>query len=144
MHCGLLPSVVWFAIVMLARSQDGPAKLQLPAPVQVRGVVVDSAGDPIPEVRVDHIALTADFAKADASGHFEFGAKGPSVVFRKSGWTSRLVGVSSSTGDIRVILNRTSDPEPLPNCSKKEQCGTVPLGNFCFPKVRGVGAGDPV
>src|ERR1700678_3084956 len=130
MHCGLLPSVVWFAIVMLARSQDGPAKLQLPAPVQVHGVVVDSAGRPIPDVRVDHIALTADFAKADASGRFEFQAKGPSAVFRKSGWTSRLARVSDLARDMSVVLDRASEPDPVPSCGKKEPCATAPLGNF--------------
>jgi hypothetical protein len=114
----------------------------LPQPIHVSGAVVDSAGDPIPDVRIDHIAITRDFAKADTSGDFEFEAEGPSVVFRKDGWTSRLVRLSSSTGSIRVVLDRAGDPEPLRNCSKKERCDTAPLGNFCFPEVRGVGAGD--
>jgi len=141
---GLLRSVVWLVAATLARSQDGPVKLLLPHPALVRGVVVDSAGTLIPDVRIDHIALTADFAKADASGRFEFEAKGPSVAFRKGGWKSRLVQVSSLAGDIRVVLDRASWAEPFPNCIKKERCGTAPLGNFCFPKVHGVGAGDGV
>jgi hypothetical protein len=140
----LLGAFTWVGLAALGRPQDGPAKLQLPAPVQVRGVVVDSAGDPIPDVQIDHIALTAAFARADSSGHFDFEAKGPSVVFRKKGWMSRLVRLSSSTGDIRVVLDRASEPEPLLNCSNKERCGTAPLGNFCFPKIRGLGAGDRV
>jgi hypothetical protein len=134
--------VIGFGIAAPIVAQDGPAKFQLPTPVQVHGVVVDSAGDPIAEVRIDNIALPEDFAKADASGRFEFVARGPSVVFRKSGWTSRLVRVSSSTGNIRVVLERAGDPPPLRNCGKKEKCGTAPLGGFCFPKVRGVGAGN--
>jgi hypothetical protein len=134
--------VIGFGIAAPIVAQDGPAKFQLPTPVQVHGVVVDSAGDPIAEVRIDNIALPEDFAKADASGRFEFVARGPSVVFRKSGWTGRLVRVSSSTGNIRVVLERAGDPPPLRNCGKKEKCGTAPLGGFCFPKVRGVGAGN--
>lgn len=139
-----LLAFIWLAFATLTQPQDGPAKLLLPTPAQVRGLVVDSAGNPIPEVRIDHIALTAAFATADRSGHFEFEAHGPSVVFRKKGWTSRLVRVSSSTGEIRVVLDRAGDSTPLPNCSKEEPCGTAPLGNFCFPKVHGVSAGDIV
>jgi len=89
-----LQGLIWLSIAALARPHDGPAKLFLPNPVQVRGVVVDGAGAPISDVRIDHIALTSDSATADSSGHFEFEAKGPSVVFRKKGWTSRLVRVS--------------------------------------------------
>jgi hypothetical protein len=136
--------VFGFGIAARAFAQDRPANLQLSMPVQVHGVVVDSAGDPIPDVRVDHIALTADLAKADASGRFEFEAKGPSVVFRKKGSTSQLVRVSSLAGEMRVVLDRAKEPAPLPDCGKKERCGTAPLGNFCFPKVRGVGAEDTV
>jgi hypothetical protein len=121
-----------------------PALAQLPTPVQVHGVAVDSAGNPIPDVRVDHIALTEDFAKADASGRFKFEARGPSVVFRKSGWTSRLARVSDLASDMRVVLDRASQPDPVPSCGNKKWCGTAPLGNFCFPEVRGVGAGGTV
>jgi hypothetical protein len=129
----LLPAVAWISLAALARSGS-----------PVRGIVVDSAGQPIPDVRIDHIALTAAFVTGDSAGHFDFEAKGPSVVFRKKGWTSRFVPVSSLASDIRVVLNRASEPEPLPNCNKKERCGIAPHGNFCFPKVRGVGAGEGV
>jgi hypothetical protein len=128
----------------LGRPQDQPAKLQLPTPVQVRGVVVDSAGAPIPGVRIDHLALTEAVALADSIGRFEVEARGPSFVFRKRGWTSHLLRLSSSTEDIRVVLDRASDPAPLPACSKKERCGTAPLGDFCFPKVHGVSNGNTV
>jgi hypothetical protein len=138
---GLLSAIVWLANTAVARPQDGPAKLQLPHPIQVRGIVVDSAGDPIPDVRIDHIALTVAFATADSSGHFEFEAKGPSVVFRKNGWTSHLIRVSSSTGEIRVVLDRANDPTHLPVCSKRPHCVTTG-GIFCLPKIKGVGVGD--
>jgi hypothetical protein len=140
---GLLPSVVWLVLATLARSQDGPAKLQLPVPVQVRGVVVDSVGDPIPDVRIDHISLVGvgALARSDPMGRFGFEAYGPSIVFRKSGWRSRLVPASRLTSDGRVVLERADDPETLPLCSKNPQCVTTG-GIFCLPKVRGVDIGD--
>jgi hypothetical protein len=138
----LLLVVAWLALAVYA--QDGPAKLLLRNQVHVRGFVVDGARAPISDVRIDHIALTSDFATTDSSGHFEFEAKGSAVVFRKKGWASRLVRVTGTSGEIRIVLDRTNDPEPLPNCNKKIQCGTTPLGNFCFPKVHGVRMGESV
>jgi hypothetical protein len=135
-----LPAAAWLALAAIAQPQDGPAKLLLPHPVHVRGVVVDGEGAPIPDVRIDHIALTSVFATADSSGNFEFEAKGPAVVFRKKGWTSRLVRVLSSPGDISVVLDRAGDPAPLPSCSKKSGC--VAGASFCLPRTRGIGITD--
>src|ERR1700688_5110735 len=45
---------------------------------------------------------------------------------------------------MRVVLDRASQPDAVPSCGNKEWCGTAPLGNFCFPKVRGGGAGGTV
>src|SRR5271170_822241 len=96
---GLLPVVIWIVCAALAAPQEGPARLQLPVPVQVHGVVVDSAGNPIPEVRIEHISLVGvgAVARTDPVGRFGFEAHGPSIVFRRSGWASRLVPVSRLT-----------------------------------------------
>jgi hypothetical protein len=138
---GSLRSVVWLLVAALARSQDGPAKLLLPHPVRVHGVVIDSAGDPIPEIRVDHIALTDDSARTDSSGRFDVEANGPSVVFRGRGWKSQLVRVQKLGSDARIVLERSGDVDPLPVCSKKARCVTAG-GIFCLPKVRGVDISD--
>jgi len=126
----------------LAWSQVTPASLLLPSPVRLRGLVVDSDGAPIPGVRIDHIDLTVAFATGDSSGHFDFEAKGPSVVFRKNGWTSRLVRVAGATGELRIVMEKVGDPVPLPICASKRRCVTA--GDIlCLPRVRGVGVGEP-
>jgi hypothetical protein len=138
----LLAALIWVGIGAIGWSQDGPAKLLLPHPVVIRGMVVDAAGHPIPDVGIDYLALTGHSAAgADSSGHFECEAKGPSVVFRKGGWKSLLVRVSSMSGEGSVVLERAVKPEPLPVCSKRSHCVTAG-GIFCLPKVRGVDTGD--
>ncbi len=107
-------------------------------PHLVRGVVVDQAGDPIPDVRIDHLAITNAFAKTDSSGHFEFDARGPSVVFRKVRWRSVLVPVTDF-GELRIVLGSANDPAPMPVCPRDPPC--VSTGSFCVPKVTGLETG---
>jgi hypothetical protein len=130
-----------FAVISLfalTHGQEGPAKFLLPSPVQLRGVVVDVAGDPVADVRINHLFLTEAFALTDRAGRFEFDARGPAVVFRKRGWKSQLVRVSAVNGTTHVVLDRASDPDPLPTCSPKPHCVTLAQGEFCLPVTSGM------
>ncbi len=130
-----------FAVISLfalTHGQEGPAKFLLPSPVQLRGVVVDVAGNPVADVRINHLSLTQASALTDQAGRFEFDAQGPSVVFRKRGWKSQLVRLSALNGTAHIVLDRANDPDPLPTCSVKPHCTTLALGGFCLPATKGV------
>jgi hypothetical protein len=110
--------------------------------VYVRGVVVDSAGSPIPDVSIDDIAAAFQTSTTtNGEGHFNFETRAPAIIFRKGGWKSQLVRLSSLSSEARVVLERGGEADPLPICSKKAYCVTTG-GIFCLPKMRGVSVGD--
>lgn len=82
---------------------------------EIRGVVVDPQGRPVPEARA-FLDAWSTCCRTDLSGRFAFSANQTNVIFRKSGYRSALVLVQDAVEELRVVLQ----PEaPLPFCGPK-------------------------
>jgi hypothetical protein len=105
-----------------------------PAPVSVRGVVVDEQGYPLSGVSVDHIkdrqALTTD-----AKGEFYISTDTPAVVLRKPGFAPVFLRVTPQT-EARIVLRKQI--KGMPDCLGREKCAYMANGTFCIPSVPGV------
>lgn len=116
-------------------------------PITVSGMAVDSAGEPVQGVRVEHLAARTQFnlleppAETDGSGRFRFDTIAPTAVFRKDGFESQLVKLSRSQNGLRIVLQAAPPMDSLPNRKTTSGCVSV-TGIFCFPKIKGVHVGD--
>lgn len=112
----------------------------LPALVHVRGIVTDSSGHPLSEVRIDHTGIRQAWPKTDAEGHFDIETRAPAIVFRKAGFESQYWQVSSNANVTFVLA---SSALHLKECRTFSGCLSLKSshGEFCFPKVPGVLAG---
>ena len=126
----------------MVHGQVGTVRFLSPSPTHCQGLVVDSMGVPIPDVKIDYIAPAFERStQATSEGYFEFDTRAPVVVFRKPLWKSQRVRVSSLIGESRIVMESAGEPTPLPICPKKAHCVTTG-GIFCLPKTSGVGVGD--
>ncbi|HTS51370.1 MAG TPA: carboxypeptidase-like regulatory domain-containing protein, partial [Bryobacteraceae bacterium] len=121
-----LPHPAWFDSYLLS------------SPAIFRGTVVDKNDEPLSGVSISGVENNGEFAlRLDVAenGHFNLRTRSPSLVFRKDGFQSRFVRVSSSE-DGRVELD-TVTAAPLPECSSKARCGEGDM--FCIPDRHGLG-----
>jgi hypothetical protein len=83
---------------------------------EVSGTVIDVAGKPIKDARVDHtgkqvvvppsrlgLAPSPDETRTDADGHFRITTDVPAIVIRKPGYTSQRLLITENT-TVRITL----------------------------------------
>lgn len=94
---------------------------------EVSGTVIDAAGKPIKDARVDHtgkqvvvppsslgLAPSPDETRTDADGHFRVVTAVPAIVIRKPGYTSQRLLITEST-TVRITLR---DIDAKPRCKQ--------------------------
>jgi hypothetical protein len=106
------------------------------------GTVVDPAGNPIPEARLDHTNDRRHVHQTDANGRFELDTQASGIVIRKAGFQSELVRTQDAT-EIRVTLRKLTGSRPFPSCSGTGQYEGIDGwdASFQFSTVPGVTAG---
>ncbi len=115
-------------------------------PVTVCGITVDSSGSPVRGVRIAYVAvqgplaLMEPFTETNADGRFRFETLGPAIVFRKDGFESQFVRVSSGQIELRIVLKPAPVADVIPICQAGSHCASI--GMFCLPRIKGVGIGN--
>jgi len=125
-----MPTLVPIFILMMCLA------LQPAAGVEVSGTVIDVAGRPIKDARVDHtrkpvvvppsrlgLAPSPDETRTDADGHFRVVTGVPAIVIRKPGYTSQRVLITENT-IVRITL-RDIDAKPRCNQSPPPEVKTL-------------------
>src|ERR1700751_4009260 len=112
MRIGQYPTLATLAVAVACTpswgQSSGVVHLLYPAPITVSGTTVDSSGNPLRGVRIEHIAIRTSITvvepsvETDANGRFRFDTVAPSAVFRKDGFESQLVKVPGSQGELRI------------------------------------------
>jgi hypothetical protein len=118
-------------------AQSGPKGL-LPSAVTIAGIIVDSVGQPLPNVRIDH-STVRDLDRSpisDREGRFRIETLAPAAVFRKDGYISRFVRTREA-GDMHNVNTR----KQVPTCSQSSDYVSLGPGTFTFRKVKGVRIG---
>ena len=109
----------------------------LPSRVRLYGVVVDSAGEPLGDVRINHTGVRAETIRTDLHGRFDIETSAPAVVFRKDGFQSRYWRVS---GDRELAVTLNAATSRAKECRAVSGCVSLKgfLSTFCLPRVPGV------
>jgi hypothetical protein len=139
-HLCLGTLIYWCALSCVAVAQSEDEKtLMLPSRVTLAGIVLDSDGEPLAEVWIDHTGLPIENARTDLQGRFVLQTRAPAVVFRKDGFESKYLRVTQN----RNLLITLGPASRMKECEAFLKC--VPLkgfmASFCLPKVPKVHVG---
>lgn len=150
MCIGLSPTLATLAVVACTSSwgqSSGFVHLLYPDPITVSGTTVDSSGNPVQGVHIEHLAVRTPITimepsvETDANGRFRFDTVAPTTVFRKDGFDSQLVRVSGSQSELRIVLKVAPPRDAIP--IRRAASGCVSVGGIlCLPKIKGVQIGD--
>ena len=111
----------------------------LPQAIHISGLVVDSAGMPVGDARVEHTGDRIRAYQTDSKGRFEFDTRAPALVVRKEGFQAQLVRPAEN---VRVVMQTDRATWSLPTCSGKTDL--IGLDLFKFPRTTTVAAGETV
>ena len=125
---------VFLLFLGVAFAQSWWEKYLLPAPLTIKGMVVDENGQPVGDVSIDH-TNQREAPSTDANGIFAVETKVPAVVFRKQGFGSAFLRVSAKN-DLKIVLRRAEKGFPV--CGDSEKCTYLGDRGFCIPNVAGV------
>jgi hypothetical protein len=121
------------ALAQDSGAQSGPRGL-LASPLVVSGIVVDSTGQPIKDVRIEHLTVGMDSVpKTTSQGLFRVETRAPAIVFRKSGYVSRFMRTEQSQ-QLRIVLETAIPEKELPSCSGHDKYVSLGQGIFAVPR----------
>lgn len=115
---------------------------ELPSLRHLTGLVVDEAGQPVAEARIDDTFNDLKAYQTDSKGRFEVDTKSPILVVRKVGYRSELIRVQDAT-ESKITLQALHEKRRFPTCSNQATYTEMKvfLTEFRFVRTSGIELG---